>query len=410
MKKFISVFFAVYIIIGNCFLSAFADNLSYGASSLGLNLYCDYLSGNEYSKSVTIAIVDSGVANIDALKSMLIDGYDFVENDTDATNDTSSDSHGTTIASIISDITDTLPINIMPVRILEDKNIQIENLVSGIEFAVDNGADVINLSVGGTVTDCSSIDSAINYAYKNNVTVVVAAGNEKKEITNYCPAHNESAITVSSVDSNNEFAKRFSNYGDYVDCCAPGVNLVGYNALGMPKTVNGTSFSAAFISAGAAMMRLDHPEYSVDDIQEKIKSVCIDLGDEGFDKYYGYGLPIFSKLIKPSISIANCDKYDGKYIDYKSSITFAANVINMPEESEIYWFINDVFVAKGNKYTHKQAKEDFTVQAKLIKNNDTISESEIEQIFVKNSFLYKLIAYLKGLFGFLPVLIQSISS
>ena len=157
----------------------------------------------------------------------------------------------------------------MPVRILENKDVSVENLVKGIKYAVDNGADILNISIGGEVTDCSEIDNAIRYADDNNVTVIVAAGNAKKEIKTYCPAHNESVITVSAVTSKNVRAT-YSNYGESVDCCAPGDNVDGYNANGELTTANGTSFSAAYISAGAAMIKLENPEYTAREIQQII--------------------------------------------------------------------------------------------------------------------------------------------
>lgn len=406
MKRIISIIFVAFIIILNGTHDALAIYTSQGTITMGLDKYFNYLIDKKYDNSLTVAIVDSGVADIDVLNRKIKDGYDFIDGDNDATNDTSSNSHGTCIASIIAGLTGNLPINIMPVRILEEKNIEINNLVSGIMYAVDNGAEVINLSVGGTVSDCSEIDEAIYYAYENDVSVVVAAGNERKEISDFCPAHNESAITVSSVDNEKNFAKSFSNYGKHIDCCAPGVNLVGYNADGMPQTVSGTSFSTAIISAGIAMLRLEHPEYNAVDIQEKIKSICLDLGEEGFDIYYGHGLPQFNKLIYPVVSIKNQDKLNGKYIDYNSTVIFEAETINKPEKSEICWFINDVATAKGDTYTHINTKENFTIQVKLIANNEIISASDTEKIYVKNSFIDKLKAFIRCVLNIHSVITQ----
>lgn len=408
MKKIISILlsFAVVLSVNSI---AYADSLSYGTKALGLDLYYEYLVKNNYNNSITIAVIDSGVADIDFLQNKLTPGYDFIYDENDAANDTSSDSHGTTIASIIADATGELPIYIMPVRILEEKNVQIENLVSGIKYAVDNGADVINLSLGGAISDCSEIDEVLKCAYDNNVSVIVAAGNERREISDYCPAHNESAITVSAVDFERKFAKEFSNFGEYVDCCAPGINLIGYNSKGMPQTINGTSFSAALISAGVAMLKLEHPEYSADEIQDKLKSICMDLGEDGFDNYYGYGLPQFNKLISPSISIKNSEKYNNKSIDYKSTIIFTAEAINAPENAEIHWFVNSVAVGKGETYTYAKATDDFNIQVKLIVDNEIVSASTIEKIYVRNTLLDMFFAFVKCLFGMLPSLIQSVA-
>lgn len=389
-NKIISFFLSSLIIVFSA-TSAYAENLSTGIYALNLNNYSDYLLNKDLS-SVTVAVVDSGVANIPTVKEKIIPGYDFVDEDTDASNDTSSDSHGTIIASIISEATKDLPIKIMPIRILDNKTVTIENIVSGIKYAVDNGASVINLSIGGSLTDCSKIDEAMEYAHLNNVSVVVAAGNEKRDITNYCPAHNKSAITVSAVDFEDHFANKFSNFGEQVDCCAPGINIVGYNSSGKSVCVNGTSFSAAFVSAGVSMLRLEYSQYSADEIQEKLKSICIDLGEEGFDYYYGFGLPDFSKLIINSSTITIKDN-TAKH-RYGETITLESVVSNVINGAEIHWFVNDIDTGKvGNIYSVENCKNSFSIQAKYIINGNIIAESQNESIIIRANFFDKLFAF-----------------
>ena len=204
----------------------------------------------------------------------------------------------------------------MPVRVLASKTGSLSNAVNGIYYAADNGADVINLSLGGVLNNCKSLDNAIAYADLQNVSVVVCAGNSKSDIYNYCPAHNESAITVTAVDENLEFAADFmpggnssygSNYGEAVDVCAPGVNITGYGADGNKKILSGTSMSTAFVSACVALLRLEHPECNTNQVQQAIKNSCTDLGATGFDVYYGYGLPDMSNIVveKPPVIITD---------------------------------------------------------------------------------------------------------
>lgn len=275
------------------------SNLSWGVEAIGADKYSEHLSETEIGRSITVAVIDSGVANIDFLNGRIVDGYDFVDNDTDPSNDTSTDSHGTFIASIIADCTKDAPIYIMPVRILSSQNALISNAVNGIYYAVDNGAQVLNLSFGGTLsgTNCKSLDEALAYADSKNVSVVVSAGNEGIDTNKYCPAHNISAITVTSVYEDLGFAKGYSNYGKEVDLCAPGMNIIGYSSSGATKKMGGTSMAAGFISASAALFRLDHPECNTLQTQEALKKSCSDLGDEDFDIYYGYGIPQLDSFI-----------------------------------------------------------------------------------------------------------------
>lgn len=393
MKKRLIALFLTFLIVLFSTVFAVAESVSNEKDTLSLNKYSSYLSQRKFNP-IIVAVIDSGVANIAQLKGKTTTGYDFIDEDNDASNDESSDSHGTVIASIIAEATRDLPIKIMPVRILDNKTVTIENIVSGIEFAVNNGASVINLSIGGSLTDCSLIDDAIEYANDHNVSVVVSAGNERRDITNYCPAHNESAITVSAVDYENNFANKFSNFGEQVDCCAPGVNIDGYSSSGEHVCVSGTSFSAAFISAGVSMLRLEYPEYSVDDIQEKLKSICVDLGEEGFDWHYGYGLPDFSKLIiiKQIITIKN----DSLVYRYGETITLEADVSDIVDDAEIHWFINGIDTEKcGKSYIAENCKNSFSVQIKCMINGKIVAESQVENVTIKATFFDKVITFFR---------------
>ena len=409
MKKITSLIIALLLLV--LFVSnASAVNNDYGYSMLGLDKYADYLRNNELQGTITVAVLDSGVSDIDCVHDKLVSGYDFIDSDTDANKDLSSNSHGTRIASIIAQATKDLPVKIMPVRILEESNVTIENLVDGIKFAVDHGASVINLSIGGRINDCSAIDQAIEYAEDKNVSVVVAAGNERIEISNYCPAHNESAITVSSVDADKTFATAFSNFGPFIDCCAPGVSVLAYNKNGTVTEVNGTSYSAAFISAGVALIKLSRPTISSDETQHLLKSVCSDLGEDGFDYYYGYGLPQFQKLIPaqqiPQISIQRYQKIINA--SYKETITFSAVTIDAPEGSSIHWFVNGNDSGTGESFTVIRATKSYTIQAKLVdRDGNILSESEMETVNIKTGFFGRLFAFLRMIFGLLPVMSQS---
>lgn len=300
------------------------ENLSWGVKALGIDKYSKHTGGNSGASSVTVAIIDSGVEKIDYVKDKLVGGYDFVSNDSDGANDTSADSHGTFLASIIVDCTQGSNVKIMPVRVLSSKTGSLINAVNGIHYAVDNGADVLNISLGGELKNCSSLDDALNYAEINNVPAVISSGNIKKNTQNYCPAHVGSAITVSAVDESLVFAESFSNYGNEVDVVAPGVNITGYSADGTLKTMSGTSMSAAYVSAGVALFRLNHPGCTASQVQQAVKDSCLDLGEEGFDIYYGYGIPQFDELISfkeevYAVSVSIVQKPQKTKYDYKSS-------------------------------------------------------------------------------------------
>ena len=272
------------------------QHLSYGPESMNTDSFCEAYKNAELTDSI-VAVIDSGAANIDYLQGHLTQGYDFVDNDNDASNDTHPSSHGTFLASEIVDCIGTMPVKIMPIRVLSTISGSLINAINGVHYAVDNGANVINISLGGKLDNCEAVEEAINYAIDNNVTVVVCSGNEHSDTKKYCPAHITDAITVSSVNAENEFAASFSNYGKTVDFAAPGVDINGYNLKGNIKTLSGTSMSTAFVSAAVAMIHSANPDLNSKQIFSFLKQTSDDRGEEGWDPYYGFGTVNLQKAL-----------------------------------------------------------------------------------------------------------------
>lgn len=325
------------------------QNLSWGVSAIGLDKYADALSQDSSLEGVTVAIVDTGAAPLDFFKDKLVEGYDFVDNDMDAFHDISSDSHGTFIAGIVADCVKDAAVSIMPVRVIDSKSGYISNVINGIRYAADNGADVVNVSLSGNLMSCSSIDDAFDYVESKNVTAVVCAGNFKKNTSEVCPAHVKSAITVSAIDENLEFASAFSNYGEAVDVCAPGVNITGYGSNGSLKVMNGTSMSAGFISAGAALFRLQHPECNTSQVQDAIRKSCVDLGEEGFDLYYGYGLPNYYSFTQDTVVYVDGVSFGSERVSVKLGETVELTPIISPANATtplVTWSIDDESVIR----------------------------------------------------------------
>ena len=275
-----------------------SEFLSWGADYLQIESILSYIREEELNESVTVAIVDSGIADVEIINGRTVEGYDFVDNDPDASNDTHPQSHGTFLASIVADCTKGTDVKLMPVRVLSSKTGSLINAINGIIYAVDHGADVINFSIGGVLPDCAAMDDAIQYAADNNVSVVVSAGNSSMDVKTYCPSHNANAIVVGSIGKDYQFSKSFSNYGDTIDVVAPGEDIVGYNAKGTKTSLTGTSMSAAYVSSCVALIRIANHQSSAAQIQSIITENCKDLGEDGWDRYYGYGLPDLSSYVE----------------------------------------------------------------------------------------------------------------
>ncbi len=307
--------------------------LSWGVEAIEADVYSQAIAPSVSGRSVTVAIVDSGSENIDFIKDKLVRGYDFFENDDDAFQDESINSHGTFLASIVADCTRDIPVKIMPVRVLNSKTGSLINAANGIIYAADNGADVINLSLCAALNNCKTLEYAVAYAEEKGVTVVVPAGNSKSDIKDFCPAHCESALTVTSVDSNGIFSERFSNFGNGADLAAPGENISGYNAMGENVTMSGTSMSTAFVSASAAMFILDNPDCNTEQVRTALKSAVKDLGEPGKDNYYGWGIPQLGSIVKPDTVSVNSIKFPQNSFSLSVGDTLEINPVLSPDNS-----------------------------------------------------------------------------
>jgi subtilisin family serine protease len=224
-----------------------------------------------HTSPMIVAVVDTGVdLKHPDLAGRLVPGYDFVENDNKPQD---GNGHGTQVAGIIGAAPDNKRgiagvvwnARIMPVRVLDADGYGFDDTIAkGIVWAANHGASVINLSLGGPEAD-DVLRTAVDYATRKGALVVVAAGNDGTGVTQY-PAAYSSALAVAATDSTGALTQ-FSSYGDWVDVAAPGWNVLS-TALRFPGasdyvTESGTSFSAPYVSGIAALVRAQHPTWTV---------------------------------------------------------------------------------------------------------------------------------------------------
>jgi subtilisin family serine protease len=214
-------------------------------------------------EEVKVAVIDTGldIAHED-LKDRVTAGYDFVDMDEDASPGPFNEEHASHVAGIIAASTDNgigvagtagkAPIKIMPLRVLEAGSGDDYTIAQAIYYAADNGAKVINMSLGG-YGESPLITAACNYAFNKGVVVVAAAGNNADDTENYIPASIPGVITVSATDIENEPAY-FSNYGAAVEIAAPGVDVLSTLPENKYEAYSGTSMSTPFVSAACAML------------------------------------------------------------------------------------------------------------------------------------------------------------
>jgi thermitase len=246
------------------------------------------------SDSVTIAIVDSGVDLFHPdLSGKLVSGYDFVNDDSNPQDDYG---HGTHVAGIAAARTNnstgvaglSWQAKIMPVKALNNYGSGgYEDVASGVIYAANNGADIINLSLGGSVPS-SVLEDAVEYAHALGSVVVAATGNNNSSVS--YPARYPEVIAVAATDSNDQRAS-FSNYGPEVDVAAPGVSIRStYWWSGSTYGwMSGTSQASPHVAGLAALIWSVSPGLSNTQVESIIKQTADDLGTDGRDNYYGFG-------------------------------------------------------------------------------------------------------------------------
>lgn len=251
-----------------------------------------------YSKGqgALIAVVDTG-ADLDhsdlASKVRADIDYDFVNDDDDADDD---HGHGTHVSGIAAAATNNgigvaglgWQATILPLKIIsKDGTGDTTDLISAIYYAADNGADVINMSIGDTADCPSSVQAAVDYAYARGVAMVAASGSDGAGAEMY-PANCEHVLGVASTERDDARSSG-SNYGDHVSVAAPGSGIYSTVMNDSYGTKSGTSMATPYVAGLAALLIAHYPSYSPDEIASAILDNARDLGQAGWDPYYGCG-------------------------------------------------------------------------------------------------------------------------
>ncbi len=266
---------------------------------------------------VVVAVLDTGVADnspdLDYANFTL--GYDFVNGDSDPVDD---QGHGTHVAGTIAESTNNgigaagvaYGCTIMPVKVLDSSGSgTLSQLVDGIYYASDNGADVISMSLGFppsvTARKLAPLFPALDSAYSQGIVIVAAAGNDAVSNIGY-PAAYDKCIAVGATRYDG-IRSYYSNYGTALDIMAPGgdtnvdQNADGYKDGICQNTVNpitkeiryalyqGTSMATPHVSGVAALL-IANGVTGPENVREAIQSTAKDMGTSGWDSGYGWGI------------------------------------------------------------------------------------------------------------------------
>lgn len=229
--------------------------------------------------NVTVAVVDTGVDlnHPDLVGQLRTDGYDFVDEDGEPDDE---DGHGTHVSGIIAatlnnyeGIVGLAPnVWILPVRVLGLDGGSDQTVAAGIRYAVERGAKVINLSLGAPflgVNVMPESNAAIREAMDQGSLVVVAAGNEFLPFLNVVSAENLDAVVVAASTEDDRKAD-FSNSGPWVSVAAPGTNILS-TVPGGYGVMSGTSMATPYVSALAALVYSQHPDWSPNQVRAALE-------------------------------------------------------------------------------------------------------------------------------------------
>lgn len=320
----------------NFFCRPVKNNARYVGQPLIKQLNVQGAHEESTGQGVLVAVVDTGV---DATHEALVgrvrdDGWNFVDgnadtrdvgNNADDDGDGTIDEmtgHGTHVAGLVALLAPDA--EILPIKVLDsDGHADVVKLAAGIFFAIDKGADVINISIGSTY-DAEAVELAVEEARSKGIVVIAAAGNEKRGKPEEFPAMNTEPLGIAAVDEN-DVKWEFSNYSPPPDpkkpvqlaLSAPGQHISSAIPDNTYAEMSGTSMSTAIVSGVAALVLAKHPEWTrnatrVDNVTAFLQAAAVnidDLNPEYVGKL-GAGRIDAGTAVKISVAFDKHEEYD----------------------------------------------------------------------------------------------------
>ncbi|KGX83542.1 peptidase S8 [Pontibacillus marinus BH030004 = DSM 16465] len=270
-------------------VQAFGQTTPWGITEINAD---DVQSNGTTGTGVKVAVLDSGISASHEDLSVA-GGASFVDGEPDPYND--GNGHGTHVAGTIAGLDNTLgvlgvspDVSLYAVKVLgSDGSGTYSGIIKGVEWAVSNNIDVVNMSLGGS-RGSTSLQQAMDNAYNSGVLLVAAAGNDgtrgKKNTIGY-PAKYSSVMAVGAVDSNLNRAS-FSSVGSELEVMAPGVDIYSTLPGNSYDYYNGTSMASPHVAGAAALILANDGSLTNAEVRSLLNDTATPLGDSF---YYGNG-------------------------------------------------------------------------------------------------------------------------
>jgi len=362
--------------------------------------------------SIVIAVIDTGIETThDDLKNRLwvntaenmgttgvdndmngfiddIHGWDFEQN---TANVTDLNGHGTHVAGIAGAQANNslgvagigFNIRIMPLKanINHSDGFTVSALVSALNYAVQQQADIINMSVGGSINS-TPFNTALANAYAAGITIVAAAGNSRRNIedASISPANHPNVITVSASNSAGEFASNYSNFGSSVDIMAPGNFIYATYLDNTYAYLTGTSMASPIVAGTVALLKSKVPTLTQAQIYNALTATALDKNAIGKDVYTGYG------LVQPFKALSYLDSpqhtpslLSGDYFQSSQQLVYQfISPIGINESSIVATINHTAYTTTHPALSFSTLPSDPLYDSQLTINFDQLSLSDVE--------------------------------
>ncbi len=314
-------------------------NLRSVGASAGWNHTDESGRRDRLGDGVTVAVVDSGVMAVhpDLARARILDCEALSSED-----DGLDDYHGTFVAGLLAaavnngvGVDGMVPdVSILPICITQNGGkTDVKTAVAGINKAVELGADVITFSIGGT-KDNEILRKACQDAADQGVILVTCAGNytagARHSADRYMyPAAYDCVITVSACKNTPDgavFDDDYSYFNDAVTVSAPGTDIRSLYLDGATATRTGTSFAAPVVAASSGLAKHANKSRDTQGVAELRRAATTDLGEPGFDPYYGHGyvsVPAFLEALDEHISAPEAPCPGAHFTDIPPEASYA---------------------------------------------------------------------------------------
>lgn len=291
----------------------------WGAVSIGLEKALEI--AKNAGAGVTLAIIDSGVDyQHPEFAGRVLAGYNALTDEEGYEAAMDDYKHGTHVTGIAAanlnqnKMAGIAPnCNILPIKAITAQGGTDYQLAKGLIWAIEHGADVINLSLGGKGYS-RTLQNAIDLAITNDVVVVAAMGNSGKNEV-YYPAGCSGVVAVGASTGQEKIAE-FSTRGRHISLVAPGENIYSTIPLEMGgyTTDSGTSAATPFVSGAIALLLGEFPQLTVSEVKSRLEASAKDIELSGYDESSGFGIIDLVALL----SADQVDKYGGMkvYVSY----------------------------------------------------------------------------------------------